>query len=142
MLLGFNPIGKVQQAVYSQTEFLIQYTTKWKEAPMHKETDQEALTQLVPTIFYLREGLGDIYLKEEGFIRSTLGSTAADEFKMKHQLIIDTIDGMYRSLLSLKCQIEQLNKENIWDIMYRLCQSINQLSREENQFSYLESIKS
>ena len=67
---------------------------KRKAAPLHEEIDQKALNQLVPTIFYLKEGLGDIYKKEEEFLRSTLGYLAADEIKIKHQHIIDTIDGV------------------------------------------------
>ena len=61
MLTEFESIVNEKQAMLAQIEFLKKCATQWKAAPIREETNRNALTQLVLTIYYLKEGLQELY---------------------------------------------------------------------------------
>ena len=135
MLTGFDTIAHEQEAMQSQIEFLKRCVILWKTSPAQEGNDQKDLTQLVLAICYLKEGLDGLYKQEDDFIQSKLGPSVADEIKIKHQSVMDTLDGVYRSLMGLSDKAEKLNRDYISAIIDGLCRSINMLCLEESQIS-------
>jgi hypothetical protein len=133
MLAVVDSIIHEQEAMRGQIEFLKGYTTKWKVASDPKETDRSALNQLILTTYYLKEGLEDLYGQSDNFMLSNLESSTADEIKFKHEAVMNSLDGIYRSLVDLTSTMLLLNKEYLSKTIDALCCLITLLSIQENE---------
>lgn len=122
-----------QEAMRGQIEFLKGYTTKWKVASAQKDTDQKALTQLILTTYYLKEGLEDLYGQEDQFMLSKPEFSTADKIKLEHQAVMNSLDRIYRSLIDLSSKMLLMNKEYISETIDGLCQLITMLSVQESE---------
>jgi hypothetical protein len=127
MLTEFESIVNEKQAMLAQIEFLKKCATQWKAAPMREETNRNTLTQLVLTIYYLKEGLQELYRHENNFQQSKLGPLTTKEINLKQQDVMNILDGIYRPLVNLSYKIQLLNKESLWDSIDNICQSVAQL---------------
>ncbi len=133
MLAAVDSMIHEQEAMQGQIEFLKGDAFKWKVAPVHKENYQKALSQLILTIYYLKEGLEDLYRQEDNFVLSKVELLTADEIKLKHKAVVNSLDGIYRSLVNLSSEMPPMKKENISETIDAFCQTVTLLSFQENE---------
>jgi hypothetical protein len=130
MLAGFDSISCKQLAMHRQIEFLRECVTSWKNAAVQKENDQQTLIQLILTAGYLKEGLDVLFGREDEYVRSKFGPLAANELKLKHQSIMNTVENIYKILVDLSGKVELINKDHISDIVDGFCQAIDTIGND------------
>lgn len=133
MLATTDSIINENKAMRGQIEFLKGYSSKWKGALAQKESHQDALNQLILTTYYLKEGLEDLYEHEDKLLLSEPGFSNADEIKLTHRAVMNTLEMIYRSLVNLNSKLPLPDKENISEAIDNLCQLITMLSVQENE---------
>jgi hypothetical protein len=135
MLCAVNSIRNEQEAMLRQIAFLCWYSNQWKMAAGITESDQEALTQLIQTTYYLKEGLQDLYGRTDNLLAANPGLLMAGKIKRKHLAIVNSLSGICRELVDLNSKMMQSNKEHISESINRLCLLVTRLNAQENEIS-------
>lgn len=121
-----------QEAMLGQIEFLKDYATTWKVSSPTKEIDRNEMTQLIHMIYYLKEGLEELYAREDNYILSKVELSNSGEIKYKHKAIINSLHKVYQLLIGFNSNMP-MNKEYIYDTIDNLYQLILGLSVQENE---------
>jgi hypothetical protein len=121
-----------QEALLGQIEFLKDYATFWKVSPATKEIDKNEMTQLIHMIYYLKEGLEDLYAQEDNYLLAKVEILNTGEIKYKHKDIIDSLHKVYQLLIDFNSKTP-MSKEYMSDIIGNICQLITGLSVQENE---------
>jgi hypothetical protein len=132
MLAAADSIIHEQEALQGQIEFLKGDAIRWKVSPLYKENNRNNLSQLILTIYYLKEGLENLYRQEDNFLFSNVELQTADEIKFKHKAVLNSLDEIYRSLVNLSSEMLQLKKENLSETIDSFCQTLSLLNFQEN----------
>jgi hypothetical protein len=133
MLAAVNSIINEQEAMLRQIGFLRWYSVKWKRASGQKESDQQALTQLVQTTYYLKEGLEELYSRSDNLTASHPGFFWEENIQHKRLTVMDSLDKIYRELVDFNSNMLQATKECISESIDSLCQMVTGLSAQENE---------
>jgi len=97
------------------------------------------MTQLIHMVYYLKEGLEDLYAQEDNYMLAKVELLNTGEIKYKHQDIIDSLHKVYGLLIDFNAKMP-MNKEYVSDIIGNICQLISGLSIQENEI--LQSCRS
>jgi len=97
-----------------------------------KKTDKNEMTQLIHMIYYLKEGLEDLYAQEDNYVLAKVELLNSGEIKFKHKDIIDSLHKVYHLLLDFNSKMP-MNKEYMSDIISNICQLISGLSAQESE---------
>ncbi len=122
-----NNLIHENEAMRSQVGFVKSCVNRWKA-----ETDLEALTQLIQTTYYLREGLNSLYGQEDDLLLIQLDASTSAHIKSKHKAVMNSLDKVYQLLIDLNPERLQAIKEYLTETIDHLCHSITQLSIQEN----------
>jgi hypothetical protein len=132
MLTNIVSIIHEREAMLGQIEFLKDYATFSKVSSAAKEIDKNEMTQLIHMIYYLKEGLEDLYAQEDNYMLAKVELSNTGEIKYKHKDIIDSLYRVYQLLIDFNSKMP-MNKEYMSYIIGNICQLISGLSVQENE---------
>ena len=127
----FNLIHE-NEAILSQVRFLKNNFNRLEDTSSQKGYGQEAIAQLIQTIYYLREGLEDFYRREDDLLLQ-LESSDLDQFKYLHRTILDSLKDVCRLLIGLKPERLKLNTNYLLGKFNLLYFVITKLNSQENE---------
>ena len=127
----FNLIHE-NEAILSQVRFLKSNFNRLEDTSPQKEYGQEAITQFIQIIYYLREGLEDFYRREDDLLLQ-LESSDLDQFKYLHRTILDSLKDVCRLLIGLKPERLKLNTNYLLGKFNLLYFVITKLNSQENE---------
>jgi len=121
-----------QQAMLGQLEFLNKLVTDWKEPTIPRALNRNDITQLSLTVYYLKEGLEDLYAREDNYVLSKIQLLDNGEIKYKHREVIESLHMIYRLLIDLNSKTP-MTTEYLSGIIKNLCHLVSDLSIQEKQ---------
>jgi len=131
MVTNMVSIIHEQEAMLGQLEFLNKLvTSKCKEPTIPRAINKNDISQLILMVCYLREGLEDLYAREDNYVLSKIDLRDSGEIKYKHKEVIDSLHMIYRLLINLN-PTTPVTEEYLSGIIKQLYNFVSNLSIQE-----------
>ena len=127
-----NNLIQENEVIRSQVAYFKSCVKKWESVSVQRESERKASTQLIQTIFYLKEGLEDFYSREDNLLPQLEFSTK-DQIQYQHKTIMDSLKEVCQLLLDLRPKGIQVNKDHLLETIDVLCYTITSSSLHENE---------
>lgn len=132
MVTNLVSIIHEQEAMLGQLEFLNKLVTNWNEPTISKGINRNDIPQLILMVYYLKEGLEDLYTREDNYVLSKIELLDSGEIKYKHKKVIDSLHMIYRLLINLNSKTP-VTEEYLSGIIKKLYNLVSNLSIQEKE---------
>jgi hypothetical protein len=130
MVTNMVSIIHEQEAMLGQLEFLNKLVTNCKEPTLPKAINKNDIPQLILMVYYLKEGIEDLYTREDNYVLSKIELLDSGEIKYKHKEVIDSLHMIYRLLINLN-STTPVTEKYLSSIIKQLYNLVSNISIQE-----------